>query len=49
MNRWLITVLVERRPRRGYPVMHRVSFDARLLIAGLLLVGAAAGYWIAPA
>lgn len=42
MNRWLVTLMIERRPRRGYPVMHRVTLDARWLIACLLLVGAAA-------
>lgn len=46
MSRWFITLLIEHRPRRGYPAMRRVTFDARWLIAGVLTAGLMAGYFI---
>jgi hypothetical protein len=44
MNRWLVTVLVIRGPRRGYPRTRQFEFDVRLLAAALFLIGAVLGW-----
>ena len=39
MSKWDITVLVERRSKRGFPKHYSATFDVRFLMALIVAVG----------